>query len=220
MGVVLLVRHGQASFGTDDYDVLSPTGWEQGRLLGAWLRDQGVTPGRIVRGDMRRHRETAEAMVAGAGWDGLKTYVDDGWDEFDAFGIVAAYPDLPPGELDRRAFQRVFELATARWTSGNLDGAAESYADFCGRVRGALDAATGTEEGPTVVVSSGGPIAVAAADLVDPDADAETHARLWQRFNTVVVNSSVSRVIVGATGTRLLSYNEHSHLTPETLTYR
>ena len=39
MGVVLLVRHGQASFGADDYDVLSETGWEQSRLLGAWLAD-------------------------------------------------------------------------------------------------------------------------------------------------------------------------------------
>ena len=29
MGVLLLVRHGQASFGADDYDVLSEVGWEQ-----------------------------------------------------------------------------------------------------------------------------------------------------------------------------------------------
>ena len=60
MGVVLLVRHGQASFGTDDYDVLSETGWEQARLLGAWLAGRGVTPDVVVRGGMRRHRETAE----------------------------------------------------------------------------------------------------------------------------------------------------------------
>ena len=42
MGVVLLIRHGQASFGTDDYDVLSETGWEQGRLVGDWLRERKV----------------------------------------------------------------------------------------------------------------------------------------------------------------------------------
>ena len=68
MGVVLLVRHGQASFGADDYDVLSETGWEQSRLLGAWLADRKVVPDVIWRGDMRRHRETAEGMVAGGGW--------------------------------------------------------------------------------------------------------------------------------------------------------
>src|SRR6478752_3003430 len=64
MGVVILVRHGQASFGTDDYDVLSETGWEQGRLLGAWWRDRGVTPDAVVRGGMRRHREYAEPWPA------------------------------------------------------------------------------------------------------------------------------------------------------------
>jgi broad specificity phosphatase PhoE len=72
MGVVLLVRHGQASFGTDDYDVLSETGWEQARLLGAWLAGRGVTPDVVVRGGMRRHRETAEGD---AGEIGLAAFV-------------------------------------------------------------------------------------------------------------------------------------------------
>lgn len=221
MGLVLLVRHGQASFGADDYDVLSETGWEQGRLLGVWLAEQGVKPARIIRGGMRRHRETAEAMISGAGWDGLSSEVDAGWDEFDHLGVVASYPDFPSGELTRREFQALFEKATTRWTNGEGGGEHESYADFCARVRTALTAATASSsDGPVVVVSSGGPIAVTGADLVDPDADPLVHARLWQRFNTVVVNSSVTRVIVGSTGARLLTFNEHAHLTPETLTYR
>ena len=65
MGVVLLVRHGQASFGADDYDVLSETGWEQARLLGAWLAARGVAPDVVVRGGMRRHRETARGAGDG-----------------------------------------------------------------------------------------------------------------------------------------------------------
>ena len=68
MGQILLVRHGQASFGAEDYDVLSETGWAQGRLLGAWLAERGTVPTALVRGDMRRHRETLEAMIEGAGW--------------------------------------------------------------------------------------------------------------------------------------------------------
>lgn len=222
MGLVLLVRHGQASFGADDYDVLSETGWEQGRLLGAWLADQAVKPARVIRGGMRRHRETAEAMISGAGWDGLSPEVDAGWDEFDHLGVVASYPDQPAaGELTRREFQALFEKATTRWTNGEGSGEHESYADFCARVRAALaQAAASSSDGPVVVVSSGGPIAVTGADLVDPDADRTVHARLWQRFNTVVVNSSVTRVIVGSTGARLLTFNEHTHLAPETLTYR
>ncbi|MDO9496864.1 MAG: phosphoglycerate mutase family protein [Nocardioides sp.] len=225
MGQILLVRHGQASFGADDYDVLSDAGWAQGRLLGASLAEQGVVPTAMVRGDMRRHRETAEAMIEAADWSGAvlpEVRVDAGWDEFDHVGLVAAYPELPDGPLDRREFQRVFERATERWTSGLAEGYPESYAAFVARVLGSLDAAA-ADAGPgatVVVVTSGGTIAVVAAALADPDADAAGAARLWSRFNTVTVNSSVTRVVVGSTGARLLTFNEHPHLVGETLTYR
>jgi len=224
MGQILLVRHGQASFGADDYDVLSETGWAQGRLLGSFLAERGVRPDVIVRGDMRRHRETGEAMLEGAGWSGPTMEVDAGWDEFDHVGLVASAPDLPEGPMDRRRFQEVFERATAHWIAGEPGDYPETYAAFAGRVRASL-AAAAEEAGPgrtVVVVSSGGTIAVVAAALSDPDPDGDqsTRARLWARFNTVMVNSSLSRVVVGSTGARLLSFNEHSHVSGDTLTYR
>lgn len=222
MGVVVLVRHGQASFGADDYDVLSEAGWEQGRRLGAWLTGQGVDPGVVVQGGMRRHRETAEAARERApGWPDAD--VDPGWDEFDHLGVIAAYPDLPTADLDRRAFQRVFEQATARWTGGAADAEyAEPWPAFRARVTAAVDRAQ-QQAGPggtVVVVSSGGPIAAAAAALLDPEADDPTFARLWGRLNTVMVNASYSRVVVGSTGPRLLTFNEHPHLAGELVTYR
>lgn len=224
MGVLFLVRHGQASFGADDYDVLSETGWEQARALGAWLEERRAVPDVILRGDMRRHRETAQSMVTGGGW-GAPVEVDPGWNEFDHLGVLAAYPDIAQGhDPDRREFQQIFERATARWTSGEFDADyPEAYAAFVARVRAALErAATRAGRGGTaVVVSSGGPIALACAVLVDPTgSDPATLARLWSRFNTVVVNSSVTRVVVGSTGPRLLTFNEHAHLEGDSLTYR
>lgn len=224
MGVVLLVRHGQASFGADDYDVLSETGWEQSRMLGAYLADRGVVPDLVLRGDMRRHRETAEGMLAGGSWS-APVEVDRGWDEFDHLGVVAGYPDLPQGrELDRREFQHYFTLATERWTTGDHDADyAESFTGFRERVGDALTrACEGAGPGGTVVVvSSGGPVATASASLVAPsEHDPAVLAELWQRFNTVVVNTSVTRVVVGSTGARLLTFNEHAHLEGEHLTYR
>lgn len=227
MGQLLLVRHGQASFGAENYDVLSEIGWVQGRLLGAWLAEHGTEPTALVRGGMRRHRETLEAMVEGAGWTGLETRLDPGWDEFDHLGVVAAYPDLPEGAStgpggDRRIFQRVFERATERWIAGAHHDYPETYTGFVGRVHAAFGRAA-EAAGPgglVVVVSSGGPIAAAGAELVDPEGDAAARARVWQRLNTVMVNSSVTRVVVGSTGPRLLTFNEHPHLAPDTLTYR
>ena len=218
MGVVLLVRHGQASFGADDYDVLSETGWTQGRLLGKWLADRDVRPTAMIHGGMRRQRHTAAALAEAAGWADLEPTVDPGWAEFDHVSMVAAYPHLPADLdlTDRRAFQQVFEQATAHWTAGEPGDFTETYAAFETRVRSSLSRAVSLAgSGQTVVVvSSGGPIAVACSALIDPD------ARLWQRFNTVIVNSSVTRVVVGSTGARLLTFNEHAHLEGQHLTYR
>lgn len=222
MGLLLLVRHGQASFGSADYDVLSPAGWEQAELLGAHLAAAGVRPTALVRGDMRRHRETLESMAKGAGWSLDDVVEDAAWNEFDHLGIVAGFPDTPQGELDRRQFQQVFEQATARWTSGEGEYD-ETYAAFRDRTSGAMARAVeAAGSGATVVaVTSGGVIAALVAALVDPDCtDDAAFARRWQRLNTVVVNSAVTRVVVGATGARLLTYNEHEHLPADLLTYR
>lgn len=219
MGVLLLVRHGQASFGADDYDVLSETGWEQGRLLGAWLAERGVVPDAVVRGSMRRHRETLEAITETAGWT-ADPVVDARWDEFDHLAVVRAQGSSFDG-LDRRAFQQHFELATAAWARGEGDYD-ETYADFGDRVDGALSAAA-TEAGSgrtVVVVTSGGTIGIACARLTDPEADTPAIARIWARFNAVTVNSSVTRVVVGSTGPRLLTFNEHQHLVGDAITYR
>ena len=220
MGLVLLVRHGQASFGAEDYDVLSETGLAQGRLLGQALATAGLDPGAVVHGAMRRQRDTAAAMVEAAGWP-VVPRVDEGWNEFDHLAVVARAAEADPGLLeDRRAFQRAFEEATARWTSGAHDGDyEETWAGFVGRVRAALDRAC-AGDGVTVVSTSGGPIAAAFATLVDREASAAELARLWATVNTVVVNSSVTRVIEGPSGRRLLTFNEHSHLPRGLVTYR
>lgn len=222
MGLLLLVRHGQASFGAEDYDVLSERGWEQGRLLGAHLARAGVRPGALVRGSMRRHRETLEAVCDGAGWTPGTAEEDARWDEFDHLGVVARFPDLPadPHTLDRRAFQDLFEQATARWTADAGGDYEESFAAFGDRTSAALaDASASTGSGATtVVVTSGGVLALVAARLLGLEGRALPEA--WQRLNTVCVNSAVTRVMVGSRGPRLLTFNEHEHLPRELVTYR
>lgn len=224
MSVLLLVRHGQASFGAANYDALSEIGHEQARVLGRALRDRGVTPSMVVRGAMVRHRETAEGLLEGLGAD-VPVEVDDGWDEFDFHHVIDVSPDtasllaeLPQAEDQRTLFQQVFETATARWTGGEHDdGYHESFPAFRTRVTEALARAGDLDaEGPVVVVSSGGPIAIAAAHLLDLDAVA------WAKLNKMAVNTAVTKVISGRRGLTLSSYNEQSHLEHDRrlLTYR
>jgi broad specificity phosphatase PhoE len=228
MGMVLLVRHGQASFGAEDYDVLSETGAAQSKRLGAWLREAAVQPAALVHGAMRRQRDTATAMAEAAGWS-LAPELDEGWNEFDHLGVVArdSHAHGEAGsrlrsttDLDRRSFQRAFVQATARWSGGAHDDEYdESWPAFVARTAAALDRAC-ARDGVTLVVSSGGPIAVACAVLVDPDATVQELPRLWNAFNTVSANTGVTRVITGSTGRRMLTFNEHSHLAREQVTYR
>jgi broad specificity phosphatase PhoE len=222
MGLVLLVRHGQASFGAADYDVLSATGVTQAEQLGRVLASQDVVPGALVHGAMRRQRDTATSLAAGAGW-AVAPELDEGWNEFGHLAVVDRYVaagGASPAPDDRRGFQRVFEEATARWTGGAHDAEYdEPWPAFLARTREALERACASD-GMTVVVSSGGPIAAACAVLVEPTAAPVEVARLWGSFNTVLANASVTRVLVGSTGRRLLSFNEHSYLPRSLLTYR
>lgn len=217
MGQILLVRHGQASWDGDDYDVLSDVGHEQGRLLGEALAARGVRPDVVVSGGMRRHRETVENLLAGAGLDGLDVEVDRGWDEYDHVSMLAQVPTRFAGERPTAAeFQAWMEQAAARWTSGeNDEDYHEPFAEFADRVGEALQRAA-APTGTVLVVTSGGPISWVSASLLGGGAE------LWSRFNVVCVNSGVTKLVAGRRGITLVSFNEHTHLEarPELLTYR
>jgi broad specificity phosphatase PhoE len=222
VGQLLLVRHGQASWDSDDYDVLSGTGWEQSRLLGKALAARGITPDLVVVGGMRRHRETAEACLAElSGAPG--TEVDGGWDEFDHVSMLGKMPSSFAGEKPTRAeFQEWFEAATDRWTGGEHDDDyAESFGAFTDRVGSALRrTAERAGSGTALVFSSGGPIAWATASLLAEDRTVASG--LWRRLNPVCVNSGVTRLVTGRRGTTMVTFNEHAHLdgVPDVLTYR
>lgn len=210
MSQVLLVRHGQASWGSEDYDVLSPLGERQSHVLGEALTARGVTPDVVVRGGMRRHRQTAEQVVAGGGWD-VAVIEDDGWNEFDHVQMLSMHPvGYGEGEeLSRAEFQRWFEEATLRWTGGDHDeDYDESFTAFGARVDGALRRTVERLEPnqTAVVLTSGGPVSWAAASLLGGTAD------LWVQLNPVTVNSSVTKIVVGRRGMTLVTFNDHSHL--------
>ncbi len=221
MGQVLLVRHGQASWDAEDYDVLSETGWEQSRLLGRALAERGVVPDLVVSGGMRRHRETVAACLEGLG-GATEPEVDPGWDEFDHQAMLARHPAPFAGSRPTRVeFQEWFEAAAERWTGGAHDHEyAEPFTVFTDRVESALRRTVERGAGTTLVFTSGGPIAWSAARLLAGAPDAA--APLWHRLNPVCVNSGLTRLVAGRRGTTLVTFNEHAHLdgVPGALTYR
>jgi broad specificity phosphatase PhoE len=217
MGQVLLVRHGQASWDGEDYDVLSDRGHEQSRRLGAALSARGVRPATVLRGNMRRHRETVESVLVGAGHDSVDVEVDDGWDEYDHVSMLAQVSaTFADGQPSAAEFQAWMERATDRWVGGEHAGDyREPFAAFTARVDEALARAV-ARDGTTLVVTSGGPVSWACTALLGGAAE------LWSRLNVVCVNAGVTKLVTGRRGVTLVSFNEHTHLEgePGLLTYR
>jgi broad specificity phosphatase PhoE len=216
--MLLLVRHGQASWATEDYDRLSDLGDRQSALLGAALAARGVEPDLLLSGSMRRHRQTADAAVVGAGWGG-EVLEDAGWDEFDHLGTLdgtVLFEHLD-GEPHAERVRR-FNGSIDRWASGEHDtDYRESFPAFRARVEEAAER-TLQRLGPSetaVVFTSGGPVSWLSASLVDGGLPA------WRRLSRVVVNASVTKVLTGRGGTSLVSFNDHSHLEsdPAMVTY-
>ncbi len=67
MGTLYLVRHGQASFGAEDYDVLSPLGYRQSRRLGEYFRSKGIRFDAALTGTLNRQRQTLAGIGEGMG---------------------------------------------------------------------------------------------------------------------------------------------------------
>lgn len=225
MSAIHLVRHGQASFGSDDYDQLSERGYAQASALGQAWEAAGFLPSHAVSGSMKRHAQTAIAALDAAGpSDGYD--VDGGWDEFPHESVVEAFaPGSARSVTDPKEFQRLFVSAVARWTSGEHDGDyPEPYVTFTTRVLGAFDRLTASlgSGDSAVVFTSGGPLAIVAAHVLAGDASSWTPQAqaLWPRLNTVAINAGVTTIITGSSGRTLVSFNEHTHLPSDLVTYR
>jgi broad specificity phosphatase PhoE len=223
---ILLIRHGQASYGADDYDRLSEVGHAQASAVAAELRRRGLTIERIVHGSLARQRETAAPTIAALS---LPAVVDPRLNEYDIDEIVSRHTDSavrtstgPGGEpVSSREFQQILELGMNAWIDagdgdeyhdgdGDGDGSdcAETWPAFATRCRGGLSAAaTGLTSGSTAVVfTSGGVIAALCCSLLD------LGPKTVIALNRVAVNGGMTKVASGRSGLSLVSFNEHGYL--------
>lgn len=217
MGSALLIRHGQASFGAEDYDKLSAVGEQQSRQLGQWLQQTGQQPDLIAVGSMQRHIRTAELCIEAAGVTTPQLTLAQ-LDELDHVEIVARHrPDFTSfaamrAELDasadpQRAFQQLFAAAIARWTGGRHDSEYTcSWPAFRERVLQGLQALAAQEARTIWAFTSGGPIGVIADALIGANL-AHPFALSWP-----LVNTSLTRVALGSDRHSLISYNSWPHL--------
>lgn len=236
MSEIYLIRHGQASFGDEDYDRLSAVGIRQSRVLADHLFAQDVRFDAVYSGPLKRQLDTARAFCErfGARQAALREpVVLDALTEYDAGGLLAARTRLgrdakgrSTDEFDRvrqdkRAFQAYFADTVDRWLAGEYDSAGvETWPAFCGRVTQGVGRITSDNgRGRRVAVfTSGGPICAVLKKALDlPGKNAIELS--WQ-----TMNASVSCVKYKGERLALAFFNNTTHLLlaqdPALLTYR
>jgi len=210
MATLYLVRHGQASFGADDYDQLSNLGQRQCVQLGRYFAARGLVFDAALSGTLKRHQQTVSGICEGAGAP-LETTQWPGLNEYDSHAVIAAIHPEPLGrpttpELYRHHF-RLLRQGLLQWMLGKTQPLGMlSWLDF---QQGVVDALTHIRQSPAqrvLLVSSGGPIACAIGHVLatPPEATVELNMRLR--------NSSVTEFAFNAKRHMLQTYNTLPHL--------
>ncbi|MBT8766713.1 histidine phosphatase family protein [Metapseudomonas boanensis] len=212
MSTLYLLRHGQASFGADDYDWLSPLGLRQALSTGASLAARDLRFDEVFVGPRRRHLETAEALLAampGAG-EPRRTSSLDEFAEGDAL-MRSARRRL--GEVgwpqDRAESTRLYGEEIRRWAAGD-DAIAECtpVESFHQSVTGWLHELVGepTSGRRLLAVTSAGTIAVLIAEVLGLP-----RTRLAELL-LVLDNAALSELVFQPGRISLRSFNSTYHL--------
>jgi broad specificity phosphatase PhoE len=210
MGTLYLVRHGQASFGAEDYDNLSTLGQRQSVRLGQYLASRRLQFEAVLTGTLKRHAQTWAGIAQGAGlnhtpvlWPGLN--------EYDSEAVIRTIhptplekPDTP--EMYRQHF-RMLRDGLTQWMNGVVSPhGMPNYNEFVHGVSSALEHVRKHYSGNVLLVSSGGPIATAVGHILG------TAPETTIELNMRIRNSALSEFAFNPKRHTLMTYNTLPHL--------
>lgn len=220
MATIYLIRHGQASFGADDYDKLSELGCRQAQVTGEYLRDCDIVFDAVYSGDLLRQRETTQLAIASQPGT-VEHKVDSRFNEIQndeqvrhlVPEVIKTNPAIQQlmerGLSASKDYQKVIDAVFNYWVSPQCnDSRIQSWEDYSGGVRQAL--ANVIQEqgaGKTVgIFSSGGTIATIVAQVLGLSGE-DTYA-----FYEPIFNCSISQLFYSGNKVSLSYYNDCSFL--------
>ena len=238
MSVLYIVRHGQASFLQDNYDLLSPTGIEQSRLLGQYWIDNQIEIDEVYSGSLIRQKQTEEALgesfrKVGQTWPecqilpGLNEYGGDDFMQELGPELIEKHKhvrrlseEFEEAKSDRdkyRSFHRLLEAIMRYYIAGEYESSGfETGREFHDRVTAAF-AEIRSRDGrgrQVAVITSGGPVGVAVQTALQaPEQQAG-------ELNWRVHNASVTSFTFRPDRISLDHFNAIAHLPREFQTYR
>ena len=219
-----MVRHGQASFGKDDYDQLSDKGRKQCRILAEHFVRTGLSFDAIYAGNMTRQKDTAHEVISiyrAQGYASPELCVFSEFNEYSSREIIMAHihdiackdsslkADMDKFYTDKKSFQRVFEKIMMLWISGEADKPGIiRWQDFRGRVQTGFRkvmAENGRKKN-ILICTSGGPIS-AAVQMALGLSDEKTLQTAWH-----IINTSVTTFVYDNNRVALTAFNNATHL--------
>lgn len=241
MTTLLFARHGQASFGQENYDQLSDLGSKQAHLLGAQYAGLQRQIDGLMTGTLSRQRDSAKYFLQGyqAGLEGLQQANDDsnftdlaqpqvlaGLNEFNHEDIfiksnpkfatqagVMAEVNKSPEPMGRLA--ELFYESMQRWHSGDFDeDYLESWPAFNARVQQTLQdiiALTHNFDSPKTLLIFTSGGVIAALTAALLG-EGKPDSQAAFRITPSLVNTGVTSISLKEGKPRLLSLNEHTHL--------
>lgn len=210
MAQLYLIRHAQASFGSDDYDRLSELGHQQAELLGEYCAQRNISFDAVICGEMLRHKQTVEGIVKALKHNSI--IHDKRWNEFDFNAVVNGYlrqhqEQTPAKDAPRQQWYKVLKNAMLAWSKDELyDLQSETWIDFCERVTQAMFDVSQSEHKNLAIVSSGGAIAVFLMSVLKLQAEQAIS------FNLQIKNTSLSQFYFNSNGFQLNMFNAVPHL--------
>lgn len=239
MTTILLARHGQASFGQENYDQLSKLGRLQARMLGehyasAQRRIDAVFSGALVRQrDSARHfwdayqpSVSVTTAITSTIFNDTEHHILPLFDEFNHEDVfVQASPNFKSqaviaAELKRSnkplaRLGQLFHIAMQRWHAEEHDSDyIESWSQFSNRTQQALDELCQHIDQSDILDDNSTILVFTSGGVIA----ALTSHLLGQASQTAYqltkssVNTGVTTISVQHDMRQLLSYNEHSHL--------
>jgi len=240
MSTLIMIRHGQASFGSSNYDKLSHKGVEQSSVLGSYWVHQRQGLDAVFSGVQERQVHTMNAVrdvYEKADLAFPDPEIWDAFNEYDADGIMNRYlprlmeedPRLKrllsrtaekgyDSKEGRAAFQEAFSTVMERWLEEDADkDGVECWKNFKRRVlSGIRRIKEGYPSGAIVAVfTSGGPVSAVLQHVL------ETPDRVALDLGWIIKNGSLTEFKYKGDRFTLTGFNMTPHYNDDDLvTYR
>ncbi len=220
MATLYLIRHGQASFGAENYDKLSELGCRQAHVAGEYFRDYGIQFDAVYSGDLSRQRETARLAIASQPQE-VPHHIDARFNEIkNDEQLKYLLPEVVKRDPKIQAlvennlkaskdYQKLIEAVFNYWVTPACDDARiQSWADFSGGARQALrDVMQEQGSGKTIgIFTSGGTVATLVAQILGLSGE-----QTYQLYEPIF-NCSVTQLFYNGSKVSLSYYNDRSFL--------